>query len=281
MKRWFIPSWNGDVRLEPSKDDPKKTVLTVTDPTDEEKNAIAAIGGILVDRGWLKEPITTVAVEGEITIDVSIEEVGPVVVAALRPGPAVLTAVRLIGGRVEVCEHREPGKATEKELKELAQKPATAAATVKRPTPSCPDCFTKGAIRPATESLLAFMSPEQHKTWARERYLVVRGGITGHRYIVAHRDSEIASKNTRICWDADDRDTLHFHDQSVPPEEEVLAAMLILKHREAWLRNEATCFYGLRFQKVLKNPFGDHLDGVADAHITRLIGVTAKALLES
>ena len=34
---------------------------------------------------------------------------------------------------------------------------------------------------------------------------------------------------------------LHFHDNSVPPEEEVLAAKLILEHREPWLRNEATC----------------------------------------
>lgn len=280
MKRWFIPSWNGDFRLEPSKNDPKKTILTVVDPTEEEKIAVAAIRGILIDRGWLKQAITETPT-AETTINASLEEVGPVVVAALRPGPAVITAVRLSNGEIEVCEHREPGKATEKELKELAQKPASAAATVKRPTPSCPDCFTNGAIRPATESLLAFMTPDQHKTWARGRYLVTRGGVTGHRYILAHRDSEIAAKNTRICWDADDRDTLHFHDQSVPPEEEVLAAMLILQHREAWLRNEATCFYGLRFTKILKNPFGDHMDGVPDANLTRLIGATARALLES
>ena len=46
--------------------------------------------------------------------------------------------------------------------------------------------------------------------------------------------------NKKICYDIDDRCVLHFHDWTVPPEEEVLATKLILEHREAWLRNEAT-----------------------------------------
>ena len=104
-----------------------------------------------------------------------------------------------------------------------------------------------------------------------------RGGLTGHRYILAHRASEIAAKNGKICFDADDRDVLHFHDQAVPPEEEVLAAMLVLQHREPWLRNEATCL-GVRFSRVFKNPFGDHLDGVVDASLTKVVGAVAQAL---
>lgn len=57
----------------------------------------------------------------------------------------------------------------------------------------------------------------------------------------------------------------------------MLAAMLCLQFREPWLRNEATCFYGLRFNKVFKNPFGDVNDGVLDANITKTIGILAQA----
>ena len=273
---WFAPTWNGDFRLVPHKDDPSKTVMSIVDPTPLEKTAIVAIGGILVDRGWLVRSITD-ELAGEVVVDAPLEKVGPVVMAALRPGPAVLTCVKRENGAVEVCEHHVvgAGSTTEKELVKLASKPAEAAVTVKRPTPCCPDCFVE-AVKPATETLLAFLTPEQHATWKRDRYVIAKGGLTGHRYIIAHRSSEIAAKNGRIAWDCDDMDTMHFHDQSVPPEEEVLSAMLCLQHREPWLRNEATCL-GHRFTKVYKNPFGDHLDGVADAQLTRMVGILAIA----
>jgi hypothetical protein len=162
-----------------------------------------------------------------------------------------------------------------------------------RPTPCCPDCFVE-ACEPATEVLLSFLTAEQHETWARDRFLVCRGGLTGHRYLLAHRASRLAAKNKRIAWDADDRLVLHFHDWSVPPEEEVLAAMLILQHREHWLRNEATCLVGngwnvptvlrgklVGFDRVFKNPFGDITDGVTDASMTKLVGMAAQAWAET
>jgi hypothetical protein len=288
MKVWYMPSWNGDLRLEPLSSDPKRTALSIIDPTDAEKIALGAIGATLLDKGWLKEPILDLlsgesyreSQKVEVVLDGPLEEVGPVVIAALKPGPAVLTAVILRGGKVEIVEHRDPGKAgikeTSKELAAVAKQPAEAAATVKRPTPCCPDCYVD-AIKPATQTLLAFLSPEQHETWSRERYIVCRGGLSGHRYILAHRSSPMAARNTRICFDADDRSILHFHDQTVPPEEEVLSAMLILQHREDWLRNEATCLGG-GLRRVFKNPFGDIMDGVADSNLTRTIGLLAKSL---
>jgi len=280
-----MPTWNGDLRLEPNAEDKDKTTLSIIDPTDAEKIALGAIGAMLTDKGWLKEPIIDL-LTGEpyrenktahVVLDAPLEKVGPIVIAALKPGPAVLSAVLFKNGVVEVVEHRAPGKATEKDLTALATKPkAEAAATVKRPTPSCPDCYVS-AVKPATEVLLAFLTPEQHATWTRERYVVCRGGYSGHHYILAHRSSEIAAKNKRICFDADDEQILHFHDQSVPPEEEVLAAMLILQHREHWLRNEATCL-GWNFRRVFKNPFGDVMDGVADATLTTMVGLLGQAL---
>ena len=287
--KWYVPSFNGDLRLEPSADDKNKCTLSIVEPTIEEAQSCGAILQMLADRKFIERAPSEPIKDGErIAVNAPLEQIGPLVVSVLRPGPAVLTAIRMKDGRVEVCEHGEPGKGepstpeekqktTETALVKLADKPAEAAVTVKRPTPSCPDCFVQGAIRPATEVLLAFMTPEQHKTWSRGRYLVARGGITRHEYIIAHRHSEIAAKNSRICWDATDMDTMHFHDQSVPPEEEVLAAMLVLQHREDWLRNEATCL-GPRFRKVLKNPFGGFLDGGEDAAMTKMFGIVAAAV---
>jgi hypothetical protein len=104
--------------------------------------------------------------------------------------------------------------------------------------------------------------------------LVAKGGITGHRYLLAHRHTPTAIKIGKICYDLDSENPLHFHDWTVPPEEEVLAAKLILEHREPWLRNEAT-FFGGYFSagfKRFKNPFGDGGDGVPDSSFTSQFG---------
>jgi len=307
LQAWYVPTFNGDLRLVPYTSDPKKTVLHIVDPTDAEKIVVSALSGILVDRKWLDQPITKELVAGDVLIDAPLEEVGPVFIAALKPGPAVITAVKFKDGHVEVVEHRpvetqthpyhdpaalpSPAEATaapadapkkeepsetEKELKAVAKAPgAVAAATVSRPTPCCPDCIP-GSIAPAREVLLAFLSPDQHKTWAKERYIVVRGGMTGHRYVIAHRQSELAHRNTRITWDVEDQAVIHFHNSAIPPEEEVLSAMLILQHREDWLRNHATCLTqedGRIPTRIFENPFGTTMDGVPDAAFTQTVGM--------
>jgi hypothetical protein len=250
-------------------------------------------------RSWLR---------GKATIRASLAEIGPIVASTCKPGPNVLTAVRFKDGRIEVCEtsasgvdvakslqpYRSPAGAEaalaapkkdepkkdepkkdepSEESKALAKKKdAEAAATVKRPTPCCPDCFVSDDVnKPATEVLLSFLDAEQHASWRDHRFLIVRGGITGHRYLVAHRNSPIAQQNTRMCYDLDDCGTMHFHDWTVPPEEEALAAMLILRHREAWLRNQATALGG-QFRYVMQNPFGGGGDGVRDSILTHQIG---------
>jgi hypothetical protein len=166
-----------------------------------------------------------------------------------------------------------PLAAPEKRSEALANVTPKAAVTVRRPTPCCPQC-TVGAVEPASEVLLAFLDEQQHKDWAKRRAIVVRGGLTGHRYVLAHRSTELAARIGRICFDMEDGLVIHFHDRSVPPEEEVLAAKLILEHREPWLRNEATTFGGHKF----KNPFGNGGDGVWDATLTRSIGTFVSAL---
>jgi len=306
--KWFVPSWNGDLRIEPHSSDPKKTELSIVKPTEAEKKVLAALTVAFNNRKWLDEETALLTLPAlwkrkKVVIGASIEDVGPVVAAIMHPGPGTLTAIKFKDGHYETCEKHVASEAREEpyrtpaapgfdapeksgafekqtdrlpepseESKALAKKPdAEAAVTVKRPTPSCPDCYLD-ATPEATEVLLAFLSEEQHKTWAKERYVIVHGGLTGHQYLIAHRHSPIAKQNTRICFDLDDEAILHFHDWTVPPEEEVLASMIILEHKEPWLRNEATCLGG-DFDYKFKNPFGDFFDGVADSTFTRKIGI--------
>ncbi len=165
--------------------------------------------------------------------------------------------------------HRREAPEPEKP-KEPEKKKPEKAVTVKRPTSCCPKCIP-GAIEPANEVLQSFLTPEQHELWAKDRAIVVRGGITGHRYLVSHRHGRHAVKAGKICFDLDDLAVLHFHDNSVPPEEEVLASKLILEHREPWLRHEATCLTS-ESDFIFKNPFGGQQDGVPDSNFTGEVG---------
>ncbi len=295
--KWFIPAWNGDWRLTPDPAAPeKRTILEIKRPTAGEKRLLHKLRDAFKDKKWMSKDEaarvddpsswkTTTAI-----INAPLTDVGPLVAAIIKPGPNVITAVKFADGRIEVCETSEvpkdgegdPGNEKKNEpkpsaeVKELAKKPdAEAAATVKRPTPCCPDCHVDEleVNKPATEVLLSFLNEEEHASWAAHRYIVVRGGITGHRYLIAHRNSEIAQINTRLCFDLDDDQVMHFHLTEVPPEEEVLATKLILEHREDWLRNEATALGNHTW--VMKNPFGDGGDGVQDSIFTQKFGTWA------
>jgi hypothetical protein len=309
LKAWYFPTHNGDCRLVPHEDDPyNKCLLTIKRPTPDERRMLLLLEKEFQTRGWLTEAdrkALTAPVSwwrtGNVVIQAPIEKVGPVVASIVKGGRNVLTVVRSRKGWIEVCETSaslldmkllksqseestpettkteadepkaaEPQKDTPAEEKKADKPDEAVAASVRRPTPSCPDCYVD-AVEPATEVLLAFLDEDQHRTWASSRYVVVRGQLTGHRYLIAHRNSPIAAQNRRIAYDLDDDATMHFHDWSVPPEEEVLSAMLVLGHREPWLRNEATCL-GAHFRDVFKNPFGNGMDGIPDSQLTQRIG---------
>lgn len=287
--KWYVPSWNGDMRLEPHPGDKSKTILRIEMPTPDEERVLNEIAGKAMRRKWLDkwEPFVSSehpyrdANKWEFVIDAPLEEVGPMAAKIMRPGPAVLTAVRLVNGQVITSSESEADLAAlAKDLAEKAekdaQKAAKAAATVKRPTPCCPRCV-HGSVGPAREVLLAFLDEHEHETWAHDRTLVVEGGLSGHRYLLAHRHTPTARRIGRVCFDLDDEAVVHFHDWTVPPEEEILAAKIILEHRESWLRNEATMFLGGR--TLFKNPFGSADDGVADSDFTHNLGsVVAKMM---
>lgn len=286
--RWFFPTWHGDLRVEQLS--PEECVLILYKPTPTERLAAEQIVAACQKESWCHDPIQTDKRKVRYRIKAPMAKVGPIVTRILRPGDAVLTAVVFADGHVETSSKTEGPSLealTEKALapyRDPAADPKpdpkpdqspTAIATVKRPTPCCPHC-EPGAIAPASEALLAFLTPEQHAQWARERTIEVTGGLSGFRYRLAHRHSPIGIRQTKICLDLDSQQVLHFHDWSVPPEEEVLAAKLILEHREPWLRNEATTLFdGPRF----KNPFGDASDGTESTAFTYSLGASLERLL--
>lgn len=277
----YLPSWNGDMRLTaaPSAED---SVLILTNPTPQERVLAGDFLRVAFKKQWWKgtpppkgEPYGGESLE--IPIQAPISKASKVLIGLGRPKDRTLTAVKFVNGVMEVIEG-----ATSKALEAIegaivrakkgedSKKEEAKAASVKRPTPCCPQCMP-GSIGPASEVLLSFLTPEQHEQWSRERAILVEGHLSGHRYIVAHRNSEIAQNVGRICFDIDDEKVIHFHDWSVPPEEEVLAAKLIMEHAEPWLRNEATVLGG-GGTDVYKNPFGDRMDGTESAAFAKSVG---------
>lgn len=313
--KWFIPSWSGDFRLE-TVEEGKSCRLTVVDPTPHERQLLERFMKKALKKKLVE---SVQIPERELLIPAAIGTVAPLLVKEARPKKTTITAVRYEGGRLEVVEgtgrtltelgekivaQEKAGEATvtggtgdgsgeskvesgtkkaeekkdKDEKKEEKKEKAEAAASVKRGTPSCPQC-EPGSVAPASEVLLEFLTPEQHDRWARERVVEVTGGLSGHRYLISHRHGRWAQRWGRIAFDVEDQGVLHFHDRTVPPEEEVLAAVLILEHREPWLRNEATCLGS--FRDVFKNPFGDGLDGVEDATFTSVLGTLARGVADA
>lgn len=292
VMRWYIPSWNGDIRAEQAPDWEDRTRITIIEPTPNELMTLGRLEHQFREHGWydgegplwtpVKDRRRREAKRQEVFIGASLAQVVPLLVEGYTPGEQTLTAVVYRDGEVETVDGTQGGEALVEVAEKAVAKKAKKATSVKRATPCCPACVP-GSVEPASEVLLDFLDARQHADWSRHRYIQVRGGRTGHRYVLAHRNSELAVRMGRICWDADDRTVLHFHDSSVPPEEEVLGAMLVLRHREHWLRNEATVIQPSfhrdgtpdhlhRPASLLDNPFGDYLDGVEDAGITQTIG---------
>ncbi len=272
--KFYLPSWNGDYRLE---DDGKNgSRLVVHDPTPHEQKIIEEFLRRAGAKGWAPAsfPISAQG-KSEVAIAAPLSKAAKILLKLARPKKQTLTAISFSGGALSVIEGADEAAAekvadaVEKAAATEDPKEPAKAASVKRPTPCCPVCEV-GSVAPASEVLLAFLNEEEHATWARERAIVVTGGLTGHRYILAHRQSALAAYNTKMCFDLDDGQILHFHDNSVPPEEEVLAAKLILEHREPWLRNEATLLGGNNMK--FKNPFGDGGDGVESTVLVSQIG---------
>lgn len=276
---WAIPSWHGDFRLVAGTDEGTADLVVIS-PTPHEQTILGKFLAHARKRKWTTDRLT--GDTQTIALRAPVEEIGPVLVKIAKPADRTLTAVAFADGKLEIAETGALETIVAKAKGKRAK-----AVSVARPTPCCPECVP-GSVDPARDVLLSFLSEEEHTDWAKHRAILVTGGRSGHRYLVAHRHSPTAVRNRKICYDVDDRCVLHFHDWTVPPEEEVLATKIILEHREEWLRNEATVLQQDRDGTWLdlgvmryKNPFGDASDGRTDAAMTAAFGMALAAALKS
>ena len=183
MRAWYSPSWSGDFRLVANTDDPTTSQLIIIDPTAHERTLLAAFLDVARRRKWTTAqlpdgPIATHV----IALQATVAKAGPALVRATKPAKRTLTAVTFKDGHVETAETAQ----LEALAEQAAADPQAAAASVARPTPCCPQC-EPGAIAPARDVLLEFLTPTQHADWAAHRAITVVGGLSGHRYLLAHR----------------------------------------------------------------------------------------------
>jgi len=309
VKAWYFPSFHGDLRLEPDPKNPRQTRLSIVEPTAHEQRVLAALETVFRSKGWWQgeDPLYSPPKGGwlrrrqtmqVVTVAAPLAEIGPVVARHVKPGRSTLTAIHFEGGKVLAIDGVEseltdavhaamaddgpitlpagevpapPAEPSELPPAPPSRETPDVAATVQRPTPCCPRCIP-GAVAPASEVLLSFLTEEQHASWASDRCLIAIGGFTGVRYLLAHRHTPRAQRIGRVCFSLDDDAVVHFHQTEVPPEEEILSALLILQLREHWLRNEATLFTPHPAIGRFKNPFGGWNDGVWDANTMARMG---------
>lgn len=266
--RFFIPSFNGDVRFEPREGG--GCTLVTADLTHLERQVIAKWAKDALKCAWITPEQAAALAEPALTalkldLDAPLGDAAYAMARLLSfKAQGVLTAFSFANGEIKATELVEPSKlprwarkALALEAKKQEQKAnpievkadpspydppkpepePVAAVTVKRPSLSCPECLGKPERdRMACDVLWEFLSPEQRKEWKKDRSVTAFGGLTGHAYRLHPRDSPKAAAYGRVAFDLDDRVILHNFTRDVPPEEELLGVKLILEHREDWLR---------------------------------------------
>ncbi len=270
ITHWYLPSWNGDFRLEASGAD--QATLKIVDATAFEKELLNAFLAKAAKRKWTSRIIDVDHPTMDVVLEAPIAAAGKLLVQMTKSKKKTLSAVVYKNGRI-TTEESTNDNALAALAAAAAKDDAAKAVTVTRPTPCCPQC-QPGANKRASEVLESFLTDEEHEEWSKHRKLTVFGGDTGHEYVIAHRNSKLAARFGRIAYDVDDGGVLHFHDWSVPAEEEVLATKLILENAEPWLRNEATClgFAQNGWKSIFKNPFGNGSDGRPEAAFMETFG---------
>jgi len=181
----YVPSFYGDIRLEPHKHDDDKTVLIAEKLSASEKIALAKLSEMALKKGWFDAARTKgekafVMEAGEHVLSVPLIKLQKSLVKLLKPGRTVVTAVRFTDGSMEeVREAKEPPEPDG--IKDAPAKAITGATAVAAPTRGCPaPDFVKAEIK-ARGVLEAFLSPEQMEDFRRHNRFVTQGASTGHR----------------------------------------------------------------------------------------------------
>jgi hypothetical protein len=157
----YIPSWNGDFRLE--DDGQGNTRLVVHEPTPNEQKIIGEFLRQVTAKKWKHDHVGGHPLRDtpSIKIEAPLSKVSKILLALTRPKKQTLTAISFSDGKLSVIEGADNAAiekiadTVEKAVATEDPKEPAKAASVKRPTPCCPVCEV-GSVAPASEDLLAF-----------------------------------------------------------------------------------------------------------------------------
>ena len=243
---WYLPTFYGDIRLERKGD--KLTLVHWDHLSPSEVEAMRLLRSHALTETWARScwatdfPLPTTTGVGTVELAASIAEVQKRLARALKPGRALVTAVRFTDGKVEEMReaemapeegpspskpspYREPASlpAPEKEPKTVAEQFApnyedqpnvakeAIAVTVAQPMLGCPvPEFERAEIR-ATRVLEAFLDEEQIEDFRRRQQFVSVGADTGHRYLLTsrHARERMTRVDGRSLFDLDAADNVY------------------------------------------------------------------------
>lgn len=222
MRKWYVPSWSGDFRLEATGED--RCALSVLDPTVREREQLAFFLEEARKRDWIDKAVG-ISPRGKsiLEIEAGIRHAGPVMATALLSGKQTWTAFRSEKGQVTLADEI-PG------AEHALVKKAEAAVTTQRPAVGCPQ--PEPCSRRASEVLRVFSTRSQWAEWQRSASMSVVGRESGRLFRVFHRDAASRRGMRHVVYDPVDRRELCVWNDLIPAEEEVLSIKLALEHRE-------------------------------------------------
>jgi hypothetical protein len=277
VRRFHVPAPSGDFELIALDD--KQCKLVTENLVASEVEQIKAFLRVCRDpsRKWVDDLVGVSATgRSEIVIEAPIQQAGAALAGAAAPDRGRLTAVRSVNGSmVAVIDSSDPQEIP-RIAAETAKPEAVAAVTVNRPTRCCPTPVEGPMVR-SSRVLKTFCTAKQWADWQEKGWVIAIGHRSGHAYRICHRHHPAARAQRKIVWDLTEGKVIHCWNWSVPPAEEVLAAMLFVQNREEQIRNRSTALGCRSF--VFDDPTGHGgSDGIWDAAQFRGMGAAVASL---
>lgn len=233
----YIPSFYGDIRLESS--DVKQTRIIAERTSPQEKDALLKLAEYASKRNWIEHTLD-MKNEGETLVNAPLLKVQKELVAFLKPGRTMVTAVKFTNGAVEEVHATSETWLPSTSVAVPEEKKPEVAASVAKPTQGCPAPAFKQAEIKARRVLEAFLDEQQREDFRRHNRFISVGSFTGHRYMITSRfETRSLAEYGRTLFDLDEGRALCVHDWVVPAAEEMLALhlMLQLPQHEPYLRH--------------------------------------------
>jgi hypothetical protein len=218
MNGYYLTTVGGDIAVLP---DGKYCKIQTSQLTATEEHGL---------RTALKKfgvPIPTNIGECTIPVNKKLGTVAKVLRNTLKAGREVITVFKDTAGKINEITMEDVERVVAQD------KPV---ATVEKPQRGCPFPHSPAPrdVR-ATDALLKFLDANQIATFQNSGAVVVRGGHTGYRYLLAHRHSEKASQMQSLVRCHDTGISYCVGDVTgLPASEEMLAlvCMLSIPERE-------------------------------------------------